>query len=297
MIVPELPADIRALKERGRPLRRGRGLSARGAHRRARLDRARGARRRFGEKAARSRLRDAQHAAPSSAAATSRCSARSRSRRSPGRRRTASGSRSSIAGRASSSRSRLPSRASATSRPIASGEYREAWALTEPGAGSDLAGLQATAVRDGDDWVLNGEKWFVTSEGDPGFYIVLAVAEGEQTLFLVEPDAPGLEIVRTPRFLHDPYIDHHPEIVFSRLPRSRRESRAGERRRGREGVDPRRAALHRRPLLRRRAASRRPDGERLGAGARGVRRARSPSTRASRSRSPTRSPSCTRRGC
>ena len=98
--------------------------------------------------------------------------------------------------------------------PIARGDYREAWALTEPGAGSDLAGLQATAVRDGDEWVLNGEKWFVTSEGDPGFYIVLAVAEGEQTLFIVEPGTPGLEIVRTPRFLHDPYIDLHPEIVF-----------------------------------------------------------------------------------
>jgi len=98
--------------------------------------------------------------------------------------------------------------------PVARGEYREAWAITEPGAGSDVEGIAASAVRDGDEWVLNGEKWFVTSEGDPGIYIVLAVSEGEQMLFIVEPDAPGLEIVRTPRFLHDPYIDHHPEIVF-----------------------------------------------------------------------------------
>jgi len=114
--------------------------------------------------------------------------------------------------------------------PVARGEYREAWALTEPGAGSDLAGLQASAVRDGDDWVLNGEKWFVTSEGDPGFYIVLAVAEGEQTLFIVEPHAPGLEIVRTPRFLHDPYIDHHPEIVFRdcRVPETNRLPASGD---------------------------------------------------------------------
>ena len=96
--------------------------------------------------------------------------------------------------------------------PIVSGEYREAWALTEPGAGSDLAALAATAVRDRGDWLLNGEKWFVTSEGDPGVYIVAAVADGEQTLFLVEPDVPGLELVRTPSFLHDPYLDHHPEI-------------------------------------------------------------------------------------
>jgi alkylation response protein AidB-like acyl-CoA dehydrogenase len=114
--------------------------------------------------------------------------------------------------------------------PVAAGEYREAWALTEPGAGSDLAGLQATAVRDGDEWVLNGEKWFVTSEGDPGFYIVLAVAEGEQTLFIVEPDAAGLEIVRTPRFLHDPYVDHHPEIVFRdcRVPDANRIPASGD---------------------------------------------------------------------
>jgi acyl-CoA dehydrogenase len=98
--------------------------------------------------------------------------------------------------------------------PIVRGEYREAWAVTEPGAGSDVAGIRATATRDVEDWLIDGEKWFVTSEGDPGFYIVLALVEGEQTLFVVEPNAPGLEIVRTPGFLHDPYLDHHPEIVF-----------------------------------------------------------------------------------
>ena len=75
--------------------------------------------------------------------------------------------------------------------PILRGEYREAWAVTEPGAGSDVSAVAATAERDGDDWVLNGEKWFVTSEGDPGFYIVLAVVDGEQTLFIVEPWRPG----------------------------------------------------------------------------------------------------------
>jgi acyl-CoA dehydrogenase len=115
-------------------------------------------------------------------------------------------------------------------RPIANGEYREAWALTEPGAGSDLTGLQATAVRDGDEWVLNGEKWFVTSEGEPGVYIVLAVADGEQTLFLVDPGTPGMEIMRTPSFLHDPYIDHHPEIEFRdcRVPDANRVPASGD---------------------------------------------------------------------
>ena len=108
--------------------------------------------------------------------------------------------------------------------PISRGEYREAWAITEPGAGSDVSGIAAQASRDGDEWVIDGEKWFITSEGDPGFYIVLAVAEGEQTLFIVEPNTPGLEIVRTPRYLHDPYIDHHPEIRFHgcRVPEANR---------------------------------------------------------------------------
>jgi acyl-CoA dehydrogenase len=114
--------------------------------------------------------------------------------------------------------------------PIVRGEYREAWALTEPGAGSDLSGLRATAVRDGDEWLLNGEKWFVTSEGDPGVYVVAAVADGEQQLFLVEPGAPGLHIVRTPAFLHDPYLDHHPELELRdcRVPEANRVPASGD---------------------------------------------------------------------
>lgn len=108
--------------------------------------------------------------------------------------------------------------------PVLRGEYREAWAVTEPGAGSDVNALVTTAERDGDEWVLNGEKWFVTSEGDPGFYLVVAVAEGEHTIFIVEPWRAGLAISRTPGFLHDPYLDHHPELVFTncRVPEENR---------------------------------------------------------------------------
>ncbi|MFN8185777.1 MAG: acyl-CoA dehydrogenase family protein [Gaiellales bacterium] len=98
--------------------------------------------------------------------------------------------------------------------PALRGEHHGAWAVTEPGAGSDVDSVAATAVRDGDDWLISGEKWFVTSQGEPGYYVVLAVAEGEQTLFFVERETPGLRIKRVPGFLHDPYLDHHPEIVF-----------------------------------------------------------------------------------
>jgi alkylation response protein AidB-like acyl-CoA dehydrogenase len=107
---------------------------------------------------------------------------------------------------------------------VVRGDHREAWAVTERDAGSDLAALRATAVRDGDEWVINGEKWFVTSEGAPGFYLVVAVAEGEQTIFIVPPGTPGMRIARTPGFLHDPYLDLHPEIVFEdcRVPEANR---------------------------------------------------------------------------
>jgi len=98
--------------------------------------------------------------------------------------------------------------------PSIRGEHHGAWAITEPGAGSDVDAVAATAVREGGDWLITGEKWFVTSQGAPGYYVVLALAEGEQTLFFVERDAPGLEIKRVPGFLHDPYLDHHPEILF-----------------------------------------------------------------------------------
>src|ERR671921_1350834 len=56
--------------------------------------------------------------------------------------------------------------------PVVRGETREAWAITEPGAGSDIKDITTTAVRDGDGWVLDGEKWFVTGGGSAGFFFV-----------------------------------------------------------------------------------------------------------------------------
>ncbi|HEY2598046.1 MAG TPA: acyl-CoA dehydrogenase family protein [Candidatus Dormibacteraeota bacterium] len=98
--------------------------------------------------------------------------------------------------------------------PIARGEAREAWAVTEPGAGSDVSAIRATAVRDGDDWILNAEKWFVTDADTAAFFIVLAWAGEEQSLFLVRRDNPGVHIDRLPHFMHDPYISKHAEMRF-----------------------------------------------------------------------------------
>jgi alkylation response protein AidB-like acyl-CoA dehydrogenase len=108
--------------------------------------------------------------------------------------------------------------------PVLRHERQEAWAITEPGAGSDVSAIAATASRDGDAWVLNGEKWFVTAGDKADFFIVLAREADEQALFLVDRDSPGCEIVRTPRFMHDPYLYKHPEIRLSdcRVPEENR---------------------------------------------------------------------------
>jgi acyl-CoA dehydrogenase len=98
--------------------------------------------------------------------------------------------------------------------PVIRGEVREAWAITEPGAGSDTSAITTQAEQAGSNWVINGEKWFVTGGDTAAFLIVLAWNGDEQSLFLVRRDNPGVEIVRTPGFMHDPYIDHHAEIRF-----------------------------------------------------------------------------------
>src|ERR687898_831162 len=114
--------------------------------------------------------------------------------------------------------------------PVVRGETREAWAITEPGAGSDKKDIATTAAKDGDGWVLDGEKWFVTGGERAGFFIVLAWDGEEQASFLVDRDAPGLEIVRTPAFMHDPYASKHVELRLTgcRVPSSARLGGGGD---------------------------------------------------------------------
>jgi len=80
---------------------------------------------------------------------------------------------------------------------LTSGEWLACWALTEPGSGSDAAGLRTTAVRDGDHWVLNGTKNFITNASHAQLAVVLAVTEtGDPrrsvTAFAIEMDTPGI---------------------------------------------------------------------------------------------------------
>ena len=83
--------------------------------------------------------------------------------------------------------------------PLASGEILGAFALTEPASGSDAASLKTTAHRNGNGYVLNGTKVFITNIGHAGLYVVFARTSQEEkaggvTAFLVPGDAPGLRV-------------------------------------------------------------------------------------------------------
>jgi alkylation response protein AidB-like acyl-CoA dehydrogenase len=84
----------------------------------------------------------------------------------------------------------------------ARGEWLAAWALTEPGSGSDSAGLRTTAKRTGDGWVLNGTKMFITQGSVCGFCVVLARSNPEVpkqrgiTAFIVEHGTKGFSASR-----------------------------------------------------------------------------------------------------
>lgn len=79
---------------------------------------------------------------------------------------------------------------------MVSGELLGAYSLSEPGSGSDAAGLSTRAVRDGDDYIVNGTKAWVTHGGEAGFYVLMCRTGEEKTrgisALLVPADTPGL---------------------------------------------------------------------------------------------------------
>ena len=79
----------------------------------------------------------------------------------------------------------------------ASGEQSPAFCLSEPEAGSDPGAMRTSAVRDGDDWILNGTKNWITNASIADFYVVFAVTDRESrrmSAFVVEKDAPGFSV-------------------------------------------------------------------------------------------------------
>ena len=103
--------------------------------------------------------------------------------------------------------------------PLMRGERKDCYAITEAGPGSDVAGLAATAHKDGDDYVLNGEKWYVTSANLADYFWFQACVpdeDGAEALFLIDQGTPGIEVIASPKFSHT-YASHHPTYLFSNV--------------------------------------------------------------------------------
>src|SRR4051812_4135604 len=98
-------------------------------------------------------------------------------------------------------------------KPALRGELHDAYAVTEEHAGSDPSAIQTTATRTPSGWRLDGEKWFVTYGDIAAVYIVMALAEGEPTLFLVDRGGEGTSVVDDPPFTHS-YPHGHPTLRF-----------------------------------------------------------------------------------
>jgi alkylation response protein AidB-like acyl-CoA dehydrogenase len=110
--------------------------------------------------------------------------------------------------------------------PTIAGEKHECYAITEENAGSDVSDLTASARREGDQYVLNGVKWHVTSANlsDYVFFqgkLASGPKAGQHALFIVDMDTPGIRHLRTPAYTHT-YAHHHWEMGFEdvRVPAS-----------------------------------------------------------------------------
>jgi acyl-CoA dehydrogenase len=123
-------------------------------------------------------------------------------------------------------------------KPLANGEIRSAFAMTEPapGAGSDPTMLKTSAVRDGDHWIINGHKWFTSGADGAAFLIIMAVTDPDvpthkgSTLFLAPIETPGIDIIRRVPIMGANDLGGHCEIEFHdlRLPDSAILGEAGQ---------------------------------------------------------------------
>jgi acyl-CoA dehydrogenase len=107
-------------------------------------------------------------------------------------------------------------------RPAIAGEREECYAITEEGAGSDVDAIEATAVNQGDYYLLNGTKWHVTSFNTADFAFFQAKLQdgphhGQHAMFLVDLPSPGVRVVRTPAYTHT-ISHHHPIVAFEQVP-------------------------------------------------------------------------------
>lgn len=105
-------------------------------------------------------------------------------------------------------------------RPLVTGKARSCFAMTEPspGAGSDPSMLSTTATKDGDDYIINGTKWFITGADGADFVIIMArLDDGSATMFLSDMNAPGIELLRNMDALDSCFTGGHGVLQFTNL--------------------------------------------------------------------------------
>lgn len=102
--------------------------------------------------------------------------------------------------------------------PLIEGKRKDCYAITESGSGSDVANLESTAKKTTEGYVLNGEKWYVTSANLADFFWFQAYIpeEDEDALFLIDKDTEGIEMIASPLFSHT-YAAHHPTYKFKNV--------------------------------------------------------------------------------
>jgi acyl-CoA dehydrogenase len=105
-------------------------------------------------------------------------------------------------------------------KPLVQGKIRSCFAMTEPapGAGADPSMLKTTAVKDGDHYLINGDKWFITGAEGASFAIIMAKMEdGSATMFLSDMNATGIEYVRTMDAMDACFTGGHGVLKFNNL--------------------------------------------------------------------------------
>ncbi len=125
--------------------------------------------------------------------------------------------------------------------PLLDGKLRSAFSMTEPGAGADPTLIATTAVRDGEEWVINGHKWFTSNGSVADFLIVMCVTNPDVhpyagcSMIIVPADTPGVDMVRDISTMEDPEphfrkYGGHTEIIYRdvRVPIANLVGREGE---------------------------------------------------------------------
>ncbi|HXW33279.1 MAG TPA: acyl-CoA dehydrogenase family protein, partial [Acidimicrobiales bacterium] len=109
--------------------------------------------------------------------------------------------------------------------PLLAGDLRSAFSMTEPGAGADPTLIKTSAVRDGEEWVINGHKWFTSNGSVSDFLIVMAVTNPDvhpyqgTSMIVVPTDTPGVDVVRDVPTMEDPTphfgkFGAHSEVIY-----------------------------------------------------------------------------------